>query len=166
MDQLPGCANQFRRGGIQCWGIAGAWTGAVGVLWPLVLMVWNFIWNAVALSCCGFCCCGGIAVGTFESCLFPVWCCAKTCACGSCAVLGTTWVNVLTFAGFTGAAWYIVFGNLFIVLGLVCFLVALIFWANSCRIEGTPEPAEKVPEDERSLMQVVDLEANTGELKF
>ena len=164
MDQLPGCKSDFRRSGICCWTISGAITSAVGFLWPIVLMVWNFIWQPVSAIFCGCC----FTVGQLEACLFPVWFCSKApCACGSCAVLGTTWLNVVTFAGFTGAAWYILIGNLVIVAGLVLFLIALLFWANSCRLEASeaPDPDEKpLVSDE---LTEIDLEApNTGALKF
>jgi len=101
-----------------------------------------------------------------SSCLFPIGFLSEVSCGGSCAVLGTTWIKVITFAGFSGAAWYILIGNLVIVAGLVLFLIALGFWANSCRLEASEAPEE----DEKPLVSdelTVDLEApNTGALKF
>lgn len=160
MDELPGCKTRWRRDGICCWTISGAISGGVGLVWPVVLMAWNFIWQPI-----GYCfACGGSA-GTVESCLLPVWFCAKApCACGSCSALGTTWLGIVTFAGFTGAAWYITIGNLAIVAGLVCFAIALVYWAISCAIE-TPEPKEVDLEDPEAAPLVVPV-INTGEIKF
>lgn len=179
MDQLPGCKSEFRRGGICCWTISGTITSAVGFLWPIVLMAWNVIWQILAapffgmLSCvsgCKPCACyiskGFVCTSCCSSCLFPIGFLSEVSCGGSCAVLGTTWIKVITFAGFTGAAWYITIGNILIGIGLLCFVFALLYWANSCLLEAgeAPEPDEKpLVSDE---LTEIDLEANTGALKF
>lgn len=164
-ENCPGCRTRDSRVGICCWAQSGAITSVVGLVWP----IWLMIWNAFLQCFVGFFCGCGLTVGQVESCLFPVWLCSKVpCACGSCSVLSTTWVNLLTFAGFTGA-WYLFIGDLVIVAGLVLFAITLGVWIAWC-INQRPvgKEASLVDEDEdKSLMaENIDLEANTGELKF
>ena len=124
MDTLPGCTTRNGRDNITSWTFSGAIVSAVGVLWPIWLMVWNLIWQILGgiffgmLSCvsgCNPCVCsissGFACTSCCSSCLFPIGFLSEVSCGGSCAALGTAWVKILTFAGFTGA-WYLFLGDL------------------------------------------------------
>ena len=182
MDTLPGCTTRNARDNIRCWTFSGAIVSAVGVLWPIWLMVWNLIWQILGgiffgmLSCvsgCNPCLCsissGFACTSCCSSCLFPIGFLSEVSCGGSCAALGTAWVKILTFAGFTGA-WYLFLGDLVFAAGLVLFAVTLGIWVSWCIDEKSTEKENSaVDKDEsKSLMaeELTDLEANTGELKF
>jgi len=81
--------------------------------------------------------------------------------------LGTAWVKILTFAGFTGA-WYLFLGDLVFAAGLLLFAVTLGIWVSWCIAEKSTEEPSVNEDESKSLMaeELTDLEANTGELKF
>lgn len=158
---LPGCRRESDVNDICCWTMSGAISGGVGLVWPVVLMAWNFIFQFIAAVFCSCC----LTVGQVQNCLAPVWLCANPCTCfGSCSALGTTWLGVVTFAGFTGAAWYITIGNLAIVAGLGCFAIALLYWAFSCATEALEPKGVDLEDPEAAPFAVP--EVNTGEIKF
>jgi len=170
--ECVGCRDSNQRDKIVDWTIAGAITSAVGLFVPLVLMVWNVLWHAVVGVFCSCC----ISVGTFQSALAPVWLCASSCTCcGSCSALGTTWLGIVTFAGFTGAVWYIFAADLLIVAGLVVIAIALGLWVNGCVIErllNKDTASAKAATGKANNFEDIEAarlvvpEVNTGELKF
>jgi hypothetical protein len=168
-----GCRDQYQRDKIVKWTIGGAITSGVGIFVPLVLMVWNLIFQFFVAFFCGC----GLGVGQVQACLAPVWLCASGCwGCGSCSALGTTWLGIVTFAGFTGAAWYIFAADLIIVAGLVVIAIALGLWVKGCvdetrlrnKVTASAKPANGKANNFEDIeaARLVVPEVNTGELKF
>lgn len=158
--------------------VGGTCTG-IGALFPLILMVWNTL---VQLSCgivvgIGSCCvqnsclCGAIS-GCGAEALCPVWWCSQPlCACGSCSALGTVWLQIFTFAGFTGAAWYIGFADVILAAGLLFLLVAGILYGYAVINESSKDSASKPSADGSSsgfkeMKLTVYESVETGQMKF
>lgn len=160
--------------------VGGTCTG-VGALCPLLLMVWN----TLVQSSCGIitgigslcapppCYCGAIGICGAQ-CLTPVWWCSQPlCACGSCSALGTVWLQIFTFAGFTGAAWYIGFADFLLAAGLLFLLVAGILYGYAIIKESSKDSASKPSADGSSAdagfkeMKLAVYESvETGQMKF
>ena len=157
----------------------GACTG-VGVGFPLVLMVWNTLVQSTcgivtgvnSFVCgCNPCICGAIGICGAQ-CLTPVWWCSQPlCACGSCSALGTVWLQIITFAGFTGAAWYIGLADAIIVIGLFILLVTGILYGYAKINEPSESTAAEYPSGPRTSgfkeMKLTVCESiETGQMKF
>lgn len=154
--------------------IYGGGVTALGVLAPIPLMIWNTFIQCLCsfpvslLACFGGngCLCGvaGGAVGCSDI-LAPVWCCAAPhCACGSCASLGTVWMQIITFAGFGGAAWYVGLADVVIIVGMVACMVALVWWGIMCFLERDKTKATQ--EEQESMITTEDKPPPTGVMKF
>jgi len=155
---------------------AGGGVTALGVLAPIPYMIWNTLVQCL----CSFCVCPmaclsgngclcGVVGGTFCSdLLLPVWCCAAPhCACGSCASLGTVWMQIITFAGFGGAAWYVGLADVLIIVGMVACMMALVLWGIMCF--GEQDNTKATSEEQESMITADSTEDKpppTGAMKF
>lgn len=173
--------------GFGYWGNIGGTSGAcggtctgIGALCPLILMVWNTIVQlmcgiVVGIESCfvpNSCLCGAIS-GCGADALCPVWWCSQPlCACGSCSALGTVWLKIFTFAGFTGAAWYIGFADVFLAVGLLALLVAGILYGYAIINESSKDSASKSPDGSsadagfKEMKLTVYDSVETGQIKF
>ena len=158
---------------------AGGGVTALGVLAPIPYMIWNTLAQCIcSIPVCLIACCGGNGclcgvAGGVAGCsdlLLPVWCCAAPhCACGSCASLGTMWMQIITFAGF-GAAWYVGLADVLIIIGMVACMMALVWWGMMCFLERDKTKATSAPtEEQKSMITANSTEDNpppTGAMKF
>lgn len=156
--------------------VSGGITTGVGVCFPLVFMAWNTLVQSSCgivtgvVSCCvgrGVCLCGAVT-GYGAEALCPVWWCSQPlCACGSCSALGTVWLQIFTFAGFTGAAWYIGMADVIIVIGLFILLVTGVRYAVLKRNESS-EAAEYASglRGFKEMKLTVCESIETGQMKF
>lgn len=156
-----------------CWtAVGGGISTAVGGLFPIILMAWNFLLQCLCSPFCGCLACisnSGCLCGCTQACshwLAPVWCCSLPyCACGSCASLGTVWTQIFTFAGFAGfstTTWYVFGADVAIILGMVACLVALVWWGVMCVTEGNPPKENSLDVDDGASLPL----KSTGEMKF
>ena len=158
--------------------VGGTCTG-FGALCPLLLMVWNTLVQSscgivVGIGSCfvqNSCLCGAIS-GCGAEALCPVgWCSQPLCACGSCSALGTVWLQIFTFAGFTGAAWYIGVADAMLALGLLALLLAGILYGYAIINESSKDSASKSPADGsppgfKEMKLTVYDSVETGQIKF
>lgn len=163
----------------RCGAAAGGTFTGIGVCFPVILMLWNTI---VQLTCgivtgCVSCfipytCICGAITGNGLECLVPVWWCSQSlCTCGSCSALGTVWLQIFTFAGFTGAAWYIGLADGILALGLLGLLVSGILYGyakinESSKDSSDMSPTDRSPSGFKEMKMSVYESIETGQMKF